>query len=377
MKRKILFITGTRADFGKLKALIHAVKESEDFEYSIFCTGMHMLAKYGSTYKEIEKAGFGNVFHFINQMPNDSMEIALSNTIAGLTRYLNENSVDLIVIHGDRIEAMAGAIVGALRNTLVAHIEGGEVSGTIDDLIRHATSKLSHIHFVATSVAEKRLLQLGEREQAVFKIGSPDVDIMHSPDLPDIAEVKERYDIPFDSYAIAMLHPVTTEVEAQYKHATTFVEALLESDRNYIVIFPNNDLGSSDIFRAYEVLEGKSNIKLYPSLRFEYFLTLLKNSEFIVGNSSAGIHEAPVYGVPTIDIGTRQNNRLEYQSIFNVDFDKRAIKYAIRQALVAKRFAPTDHYGTGDSAGKFVQAIQSEDLWKTPKQKSFKDLQLI
>lgn len=153
--KKILFISGTRADFGKLKPLIRAVSDHPDFEYGIFGTGMHMLSKYGNTIREIKRAGFDQVFMFINQIEGDSMELILANTITGLTKFLHENHVDLIVIHGDRVEAMAGAIVGALRNILVAHVEGGEVSGTIDDLMRHATSKLSHIHFVANATAEK------------------------------------------------------------------------------------------------------------------------------------------------------------------------------------------------------------------------------
>lgn len=373
--KKILFITGTRADFGKLKPLIRAVDASEDFECHIFCTGMHLMEKYGNTVSEVRKAGFTqNLYPFLNQVEGESMEIIMSNTIAGLSRYLHENVMDLIVVHGDRIEALAGATVGALRNVLVAHIEGGEVSGTIDDLIRHACSKMSHVHFVASETARRRLIQLGESESTVFQIGSPDIDIMLSNELPSITEVRERYGIDFDNFAIAMLHPVTTEAHLMEENAKEYVQALLESDRNYVVVYPNNDLGSEHIFNAYQSIRNHPRFKVFPSLRFEYFLSLLKYSEFLIGNSSAGIHEAPVYGVPTINIGSRQNNRFQYVSISNVLFKKAAILDAIAVAVQQERYKPTDHYGDGQSAQLFMEAIQSDGFWTTNCQKTFVDI---
>lgn len=373
--KKILFITGTRADFGKLKPLIRAVDASEDFECHIFCTGMHLMEKYGNTVSEVRKAGFTqNLYPFLNQVEGESMEIIMSNTIAGLSRYLHENVMDLIVVHGDRIEALAGATVGALRNVLVAHIEGGEVSGTIDDLIRHACSKMSHVHFVASETARRRLIQLGESESTVFQIGSPDIDIMLSNELPSITEVRERYGIDFDNFAIAMLHPVTTEAHLMEENAKEYVQALLESDRNYVVVYPNNDLGSEHIFNAYQSIRNHPRFKVFPSLRFEYFLSLLKYSDFLIGNSSAGIHEAPVYGVPTINIGSRQNNRFQYVSISNVLFKKAAILDAIAVAVQQERYNPTDHYGDGQSAQLFMEAIQSDGFWTTNCQKTFVDI---
>jgi len=375
MSKKILFITGTRADFGKLKPLMKVVQDDPQFECFIFGTGMHMLSKYGDTIKEIKRSGFDNIFMYINQMEGESMEIILANTITGLTRYLQEYNIDLVVIHGDRIEALAGAIVGALRNTLVAHVEGGEISGTIDDLIRHAASKLSHIHFVANNDAKKRLKQLGETTTSIYKIGSPDIDIMLSDSLPTIEEVKQRYQISFDNYAIAMLHPVTTELDIQEENAIKFVEALLKSGRNYVVIYPNNDLGSDKIYNIYKKeLEDHKNIKIFPSVRFEYFLSLLKYTDFIIGNSSAGIHEAPVYGVPSINVGTRQNNRFQYESIFNVDFDVDKILEKINIVTGLNRFVPCDHFGNGKSAENFLKAIKSEELWQISKQKVFSDI---
>lgn len=373
--RKILFLTGTRADFGKLKPLINRVKSSPGFEYHLFVTGMHLLSKYGYTASEISKSGFDNVFHYMNQVDGEDMEVILANTIAGLSRFLHENHFDLIVVHGDRVEALAGATVGALRNIPVAHVEGGEISGTVDELMRHAISKLSHLHFVASDVARKRLLQLGESEDSIFVIGSPDIDVMLSPDLPALDAARDRYGIPFDNYALAMLHPVTTELDRQKENAEVFVKALIDSQYNFILIYPNNDNGSDRIIAAYDLLYGNPRFKIFPSIRFEYFLTFLKHADFIIGNSSAGVHEAPVYGVPTINIGSRQNNRFKGASIFDVDFLADDI-LAVVKSVRAQRYEAVAHYGMGDSADKFINILRS-DIWNRGTQKYFLEREIL
>lgn len=373
MKKKILFITGTRADFGKLKPLMQEISKLEEYEYAIFATGMHQLSKYGKTLNEIEKAGLTNVFPYINQVDSDDMEMILANTIKGLSRYLCETTVDLIVVHGDRVEALAGAITGSLRNILVAHVEGGEISGTIDELIRHSISKLSHIHFVATDTAKKRLLQLGEKENTIYQIGSPDVDVMLSDNLPSLKDAMVRYQIDYENYAIAILHPVTTEsLDTQRSNAEIFVDSLIDSQMNYIVIYPNNDPGANEIFLSYEKLIDCPRTMVFPSLRFEYFLTFLRNSEYIIGNSSAGIHEAPIYAVPTINIGTRQENRFSHETIFDTPFNKNKILETISTLQEKPTFEPAFAYGSGKSAESFKEALP--EIWSLPNQKQFKDL---
>ena len=155
IKKKIVFLTATRADFGKLKPLIRKIENSKFFECNIFATGMHALSKYGNTIREIKKERYKNIYAYINQNDTDKMDIILSNTILGFSHYISELCPDMIVVHGDRIEALAGAIVGSLNNILVSHIEGGEISGTIDETLRHAITKLSHIHFVSNVKAKK------------------------------------------------------------------------------------------------------------------------------------------------------------------------------------------------------------------------------
>lgn len=376
-KKKIVFLTGTRADFGKLKSLISISQDSSKYDVHIFATGMHLNSKYGKTVDEIKKAGFKNIFTYINHDTVEHMDRTLGKTIDGFSHYIGELQPDLIVVHGDRVEALAGAIVGSLNNILVSHVEGGEISGTIDELIRHAVSKLSHIHFVANEDARRRLLQLGENFESVFVIGSPDLDLMNPSTLPLELEVKRHYDINFENYAIALFHPVTTEYKSIQEKVRQFVDALINSDQNFIVVYPNNDLGSMEILREYKRFENNPKFKVFPSLRFEYFLTLLSKSDFIIGNSSAGVREAPYYNVPTIDVGTRQNNRVRLSSVINVGYEAKEIASAI-QALPNQKLRHMDKvgctFGEGNSDKLFEQLLDSGKLWAIDCQKQFQEL---
>lgn len=368
-KKKIVFLTATRADFGKLKSLMNFVVNSDLFECYIFVTGMHTLAKYGSTFHEVE-GEYKNVFVYMNQATTTDPEIILSNTIIGFSNFVKEVVPDLIIVHGDRIETLAGAIVGSFNNILVSHIEGGEVSGTLDELLRHAVTKLSHIHFVANEEAKKRLIQMGEVENDIFVIGSPDIDIMKSDKLPTVQEAKAWYEIPFSQYAVLLYHPVTTEIDTLAKDINTVVSAVMESNKNYVVIYPNNDTGSDIILKEYERFRNKKNFRVFPSLRFEFFLTLLQNARFIIGNSSAGVREAEIYGIPAVNIGSRQKNRTKSKNVINVDNNKEEIIKAISEAE-KKKVKPISHFGAGDSNKKFYEIITSKNIWNIPIQKQF------
>ena len=370
IKKKIVFLTGTRADFGKLKSLIEISRKN--FEIHIFATGMHMDMKYGFTVREIEKCGYENIFKYINHDDGAAMDITLSRTIEGFANYIHLIQPDLIVIHGDRIEALAGATVGALNNILVAHIEGGEVSGTIDELIRHAVSKLSHTHFVANDEAKKRLAQMGELNRSIYVIGSPDMDAMHSPDLPTIQEVKTNYEIDFQQFAISMFHPVTTEYTMMDEYAEQYINALEKSNKQYIIIYPNNDKGSEFILNKLKKIEVNKNFRIFPSVRFEAFLVMMKYAQFIIGNSSAGIREAPYYGIPTVNVGTRQNGRSASTDIINVAYDTQAILSGIEKAFTVS-LQPTHLFGDGKSDEQFAQILSTTQFWNTSKQKVFKD----
>jgi len=368
--KNVLFVTGTRADYGKLKPLISRIILNNNFNVKIFVTGMHLLKEYGNTYIECELDFPGHIDKFINQNSSDSMDIVLGKTILGFSDYVNENNPDLIIIHGDRIETLACASVGALNNILVAHIEGGEVSGTIDESIRHSVSKLSHIHFVTNIDAKKRLLRMGERIESIKVIGSPEVDLFNSKDLPTISMVRERYEIVYDQYAILLFHPVTTEVNDLKENVKILMDSLIESKRNFVVIHPNNDNGVNIIIEAYSSLSDKKNFKFLPSMRFEYFITLMKNADFIVGNSSAGVREAPQFGLNTINIGSRQNGRSIASSIINVNFNKKEILSAFDNINTSDTIK-VQEFGKGRSCIKFEKELLNDSLWKLKKQKYF------
>jgi UDP-N-acetylglucosamine 2-epimerase (hydrolysing) len=372
--KKILFLTGTRADFSKIKSLISILEKHQGYEVFVFVTGMHLQEEYGYTLLEIERCNFKNVHTFENHTHESTMDLTLAKTIEGLSSFIKKTEPDLIIVHGDRVETLAGAIVGSLNNILVAHIEGGEISGTVDELIRHSVSKLSHLHFVSNGDAAKRLIQMGEMESAVYTIGSPDIDIMFSDQLPDLVVVKDYYEIDFDQYAIVMFHPVTTEITVMEEYVVNFVQALLADNHNYVVIFPNNDLGSTIIIKAYELLKNNNRFRIFPSVRFEYFLTLLKNSQFIIGNSSAGIREAPYYGIPIVNIGTRQLNRAVHADIINVDYNQENITKALESIDSHQTLKMDGDFGQGNSAALFLECLMKKEFWQLNHQKQFRDL---
>ena len=372
--KKIIFLTGTRADFGKLKPLMDKIDKSRFFESYVFVTGMHMLTKYGSTYREVQKQEYKNTFLFRNQKYETKQEIILSNTITGFSKFVKKNNPDLIVVHGDRIEALAGAIVGALNHILVAHIEGGEISGTIDESIRHSVTKLSHIHFVANNDARKRLTQLGERKNSIFIIGSPDIEVMKTGNLPSFKHVKKYYSLPFEKFAIFIFHPVSSELDKLKNQVNQIVDALINSKDNFIIIYPNNDEGSDVILNELKRIEKNLRFKLYPSLRFQYFLCVMKNSKYIIGNSSAGVREAEVYGIPAIDIGSRQKNRYKNKDIIHVEPNKSKIQNAIKN-IQKKKIKTKNSFGDVlNSSEQFYKILKSDDIWKISHQKQFIDL---
>jgi UDP-N-acetylglucosamine 2-epimerase (hydrolysing) len=270
------------------------------------------------------------------------------------------------------VEALAAAIVGSLNNILVAHIEGGEVSGTIDDSMRHAITKLSHIHFVSNDSAAQRVIRMGEDSKTVHIIGSPEVDILSSPSLPSVQSAKAHYEIDFETYSIVILHPVTTELENVSQQASSLLEFMQQTAENFVVIESNNDSGSDEIFAVYSQHTQNSRIKFFPSMRFELFLSLLKSANCLIGNSSSGVREAPFLGVPAVNLGTRQANRSDSPLVFNADFVPAEISKAFQAAIMAPRI-PHAQFGEGGSAEKFVNILRSDQIWDTPLQKVFSE----
>ncbi|MEM8686366.1 MAG: UDP-N-acetylglucosamine 2-epimerase [Pseudomonadota bacterium] len=369
--REILFVTGTRADYGKLEPLaIEAV--TAGFPVTFFVTGMHMMETYGLTKTEVHRSGRFDVVEYINQRPGDPQDMVLAKTIIGFSDFLQEMRPDLVVIHGDRVEALACALVCSMNYIRCAHIEGGEVSGTIDEIFRHCNTKLSTMHLVSSDVALERVVRLGEPRASVEVIGSPELDIHARPSGVSLQEVRDRYEITSDDYGICIFHPVTSECDHIGAQADALFTALKETQRYFVVILPNNDPGAKEILQQIGHLPS-NRFRVLPSMRFHYFSELLKNAKVLIGNSSAGVREAPYLGVPSLDLGSRQTSRTFAPSVSKAcTSDREAISAFVKQEW-GNTYPRDVSFGTGTACGKFRALLQSAEFWTRPLQKYFAD----
>ena len=370
--RSLLFLTGTRADFGKLEPLAVAAVAA-GFDVTFFVTGMHMLDRYGLTKLEVHKMTGVAVHEFLNQRVGDAQDSVLAKTILGFSDYVAEHRPDLVIVHGDRVEALAGALVAATNYIRSAHIEGGEVSGTIDEMFRHCNTKLATSHFVASEAAKARVMALGEPPETIHAIGSPELDVHGQPSGVTLAEVKARYAIPFDDYGIVVFHPVVSEIDTIHDQTQALFDSLQQSGRHFVLINPNNDPGSDAIFAVLDQLPV-DRFRRLPSMRFAYFSELMRHAAVMVGNSSAGVREAPFLGIASLDIGTRQTNRAHAPSLQACSaFDHAAIARFLHEEW-GKTHPRHLEFGQGRAADRFVAVLRDEGFWAQPLQKAFRDI---
>jgi UDP-N-acetylglucosamine 2-epimerase (hydrolysing) len=369
-RRRILALTATRADFGKLEPLLRALEGVCDVELTVFVTGVHHLDRLGRTAHEVAAAGFRRIVVFDNGCDRASVDRVMTATATAIADQLDREPVDALLVHGDRIEPIAAALVATLRGVLVMHVEGGEVSGTVDEQLRHAISKIAHRHFVANAAARNRLIQLGEAPESIFVTGSPEVDTMRSP-LPDVGDVKRRYEIPFERYAILSVHPVHYDQATLVEDTRDLFAAVVDSQLQFVVLAPNTDRGHEVITREiHRALTPLERCRVIPHVEFRAFQALLRDALVIVGNSSAGVREAPVFGVPAVNVGDRQQHRANARSVRTVPSDRRAILAAIRE-LSGQRFEPYLEFGDGDAARRFIEIVNTKQFWSAPLQKTF------
>lgn len=369
--KRILFLTGTRADYGKIEPVARACQEA-GFRISFFITGMHMLGAYGMTNFEVRRFANASFHEFVNQKAGDPHDLVLSKTILGLSDWLRENHHDLVFIHGDRVEALAGALVCATNAIRSAHIEGGEVSGTIDEVYRHCCTKLCTHHFVSSEAAARRIVSLGEPPDRVHVVGSPELDTHASHTTISLDEVRAYYEIPFAEYGVAVFHPVTSEAATMGRQADGLFSALDQSGRPFVVILPNNDPGSEAIVERIDRLP-RERFRILKSMRFAYFSRLLRDAAVLVGNSSAGVREAPFLGVASLDLGTRQFKRAQSGSITHAAAEDSAAIADFLARCWGQRFTPDLSFGDGGAARQIAGVLARERFWSTPLQKSFHD----
>ena len=371
MTKSILFVTGTRADFGKLEPLAAAARDA-GFDVSFFVTGMHTLERYGMTKLEVQRMSGVDVHEFLNQRMGDPQDMVLAKTVMGFSDFVAEHQPDLIVVHGDRIEALACALVAATNYIRSAHIEGGEVSGTIDEVFRHCNTKLAAHHFVSSDDAARRVMALGEPREAIHVIGSPELDFHSAPSGVSMDDVRARYEIPAGEFGICVFHPVTSEAASMGQQARDLFGALDTSGRSFVVIAPNNDPGSQDIFTALDALPS-DKFRIIPSMRFAHFSELMKNAACMVGNSSAGVREAPFLGIPSLDIGTRQTNRANAPSLFTARASDTTTIAAFLTDEWGKSYQRHTAFGSGSAAQRFLEVLQDDGFWSASMQKRFHD----
>ncbi|MGI0056537.1 MAG: UDP-N-acetylglucosamine 2-epimerase [Nitrosarchaeum sp.] len=376
MKRKILLITERRADYSKFKPILTQIKKSKHLDYYLIVTGTHLLRSHGYTINEIRRDGFKitSTFKMHKKTKKDTgaeMVKTFGRAVINLSKEIEKIKPDIILAGFDIGASLAAAITGAHMNIIVAHVEGGDVTGTIDESIRHAITKFSHIHFTSNELARWRLIKMGEKPVYVFVVGNPALDKILQIKNISQKELQIEFKIDFSKpYIIMVQHTVTSEVDEVDKNILKTIEAIKELDIQAIVVYGNADAGSKKISKILK----NTKILQYPTIASEKYINLLKNASALVGNSSSGIIETPFLHVPSINIGTRQQGRGNPDSVINVGYNKNEIKKAIEKAINDKVFLKKvkncqSLYGDGNAAKKIVKILETINLETIPVQK--------
>jgi len=341
MKRKILYISGTRADYGLMKSVLREIENHPKLELEVIATGMHLMPEFGMTINEIKKDGFKihEIAATYEQDNKQSMANFVGKFIQLLTDKVKKIKPDIIMVLGDRGEMLAGVIVGTYLTIPVAHIHGGDISSTVDEIVRHAITKLAHIHFPATEKSAERIIKMGEDPSNVFVVGAPGLDIILNENLIEPTKLSEKYNLDLSEPILLVIqHPVTTEVDDAPTQIRETLEAISELRYQTILIYPNADAGGRNMIEVIKEYEKHPFIKIFKNIPYKEYLSLMNIASVMVGNSSSGIIEAPSFSLPVVNIGTRQEGRQRAENVIDVDYDKEQIKAAIKKALYDEVF---------------------------------------
>jgi GDP/UDP-N,N'-diacetylbacillosamine 2-epimerase (hydrolysing) len=369
-KRRLLFITGSRGEWGYIRPILRMIERTQSLSYSICATNMHLLPSYGQSIREIEADGFAvehRIYMAIDGSTHVSQVKSLGTFLSSLADILGSARPDWIVLAGDRGEQLMGAIAGAFCYLPVAHIQAGELSGNIDGMTRHAIGKYAHVHFASNDDAVQRLLRLGEQAFRVHNVGAPQVDELVQGCCTGALELARRHGIPADGpYILVVQHPVTEEFE----HASAQIDATMSALRSFdvpkLVILPNNDAGSLMIREGID-RQRHGDFHVFANLSRQDYLGVMKLAACLVGNSSSGIIEAPTFELPAVNLGRRQDGRMQGRNVINAPFEEVAIVAAITQAMSAEfrrglRGNCPNPYGDGRAAERILRLLEETEV---------------
>lgn len=366
-------VTGTRAEYGVLQYVLRAIQAKPELKLLLIVTGMHLSHEFGYTASETAKDGF-EIAATVEMMPaNDTLQAmaeSVGQGIIGMSKTWAQLKPDIILVTGDRTEPLAAAISGAYMNIPIAHIHGGDSSmGGLDEYARHAITKFAHIHFPATQKSAERIIRMGEDEWRVHMVGSPALDaILNEPLLPH-EQVIQKFDIDASKPLILLVqHPVTTETDKAREQITESLEAVAHLRYPVILLYPNADAGGRrmiEIIKDYE--KEYSFIKTFKSLPRREYLSLLRIANVLVGNSSSGVIDAPSFGLPAVNIGSRQEGRERGDNIIDVGHDHKEIASAIEKALTDEQFLSVvkkcrNPYGDGKASIRIAEILSNIEI---------------
>lgn len=369
-RKKLLFVTGSRGEWGYIRPLLKLVGESEEFTYSLCVTNMHLLPAFGESVNEIEKDGF-KVDYKINISLDGYSHITQAKSLGlflvSFADILASDRPDWIILAGDRGEQLMAAIGGAYTYIPVLHIQAGERSGNIDGMARHAIGKFSHIHIASNTDAQERLRKLGEEEFRIHNVGAPQLDELVSGYYSSIEELKENLNIDMSrNFLLVVQHPVTEDFDVAHIQIAETMKAVNKINMPKIVILPNNDAGSIKVREGIEnYLTGE--YYLFSNIKRQDYLGILKNCKAIVGNSSSGLLEAPTFKTPAVNIGRRQYGRQQGKNVINAEFEETEIFNALQRAL-SKEFRENldlscvNPYGDGKSTERILEIISNSTI---------------
>lgn len=362
--KKILYVSGTRADFGLMRNTLKAIDAHPAFELYIAATGMHMMERHGYTLKEIQAEGF-SVFPLESVFEHDdraAMAAFIGAFLTQLTQLCRELKPDLILLLGDRGEMLAGAIAATYCGIPAAHIHGGEVTSTVDESARHAITKLSHLHFAATLDSATRIVKMGENPNHVFIVGGPGLDGIHKG-LMSEQETRAHFGLPATGkIALLVQHPVSEEIDQAGQHIQASLEALKEIGIDSVIAYPNADAGGMKMIEMIETYRSHPQFHIFNHIPRPAYLSLLRHADVMIGNSSSGIIEAPSFQLAVVNVGSRQEGRWRGQNVIEVSYRQEDIFAGIQKALfdtafLSKLQASTNPYGDGRSTERIIQHL--------------------